>query len=424
METKTTTILQQRKFPHLIFYSISQTIFDFSFHFLFPQVDAINKHGQGLLQSAPPGVSTSLLEADLESLNNKWSDLNERVSKRVFITSHDKYKIVFEVYRLCFSKGFPGVYNYRWVNNTFIHFIINSQFQIVEQERKLDTALLQSGKFKDALVSLMDWLGETEEMVASQKAPSIDYKVVKAQVAEQKFLQRMLDDRAGSVTNMQEIGKDITDSGAQHARPDVHVQEQVTDLVSRWNKIQQSADDRNQALESTMLAAKEFHDQLEPFLEWLESAEKEAQAQEIISTEPDRIAIQISHQQRLSEDIQGHQPDLKCLLDTGKDLLKLSSGEDHENLSARLHNVADRYNDLAERSGEHLGKMEHALPMAERFHDTHDRLLDILCKVEPELRGAEPIGPEAEAQVNVSPYILLILVSLQKYGIYKMKKIH
>lgn len=47
----------------------------------------------------------------------------------------------------------------------------------MEQDRKLDTALLQSGKFKDALVSLMDWLGETEEMVASQKAPSTDYKV-------------------------------------------------------------------------------------------------------------------------------------------------------------------------------------------------------------------------------------------------------
>ena len=71
---------------------MSQTIFDFVFHFLFSQVDAINKHGQGLLQSAPPGVSTSLLEADLESLNDKWSDLNERVSKRVFTTSHNKYK--------------------------------------------------------------------------------------------------------------------------------------------------------------------------------------------------------------------------------------------------------------------------------------------------------------------------------------------
>ena len=279
-------------------------------------------------------------------------------------------------------------------------------FQIVEQERKLDTALLQSGKFKEALVSLMDWLGETEDMVAGQKAPSIDYKVVKAQVAEQKFLQRMLDDRAGSVTNMQDIGKDITDSSP--SAPDVQVQEQVTDLMARWNKIQQSADNRNQALESTMAAAKEFHDQLEPFLEWLESAEKEAQAQEIISAEPDRIAIQINHQQRLNEDIQVHKPDLKSLLDTGNELLKLSSGEDQDNLADRLDNISDRYKDLAERSGEHLNKMEYALPLAEKFHDTHERLVDMLCKVEPELRGAEPTGPEAEAQINVSYEVIYI----------------
>lgn len=276
----------------------------------------------------------------------------------------------------------------------------------MEQERKLDTALMQSGKFKEALVSLMDWLGETEDMVASQKAPSIDYKVVKAQVAEQKFLQRMLDDRASSVTNMEEIGKDITDSGAPG--PDVQVQEKVTDLMARWNKIQESADNRNQALESTMVAAKEFHDQFEPFLEWLESAEKEAQAQEVISTEPARIAIQINHQQRLNEDIQGHKPDLNSLLDTGKELLKLSSGEDRDNLGSRLDNVADRYKDLAERSGEHLYKMEESLPMAEKFHDTHERLVDMLYKMEPELRGAEPTGPEAEAQINVSCEIIYI----------------
>lgn len=43
------------------------------------QVEAINKQGQGLLQSAAPSVSTALLEADLEGLNDKWSELNERV---------------------------------------------------------------------------------------------------------------------------------------------------------------------------------------------------------------------------------------------------------------------------------------------------------------------------------------------------------
>lgn len=48
------------------------------------RVDTINKQGQGLMQSAAPGVSTSTLEADLEMLNDKWTDLNERVSNTTF----------------------------------------------------------------------------------------------------------------------------------------------------------------------------------------------------------------------------------------------------------------------------------------------------------------------------------------------------
>jgi dystonin len=59
-------------------------------------------------------------------------------------------------------------------------------FQLNERERKLDVALLQSGKFQEALDGLAKWLTDTEEMVANQKPPSADYKVVKAQLQEQK----------------------------------------------------------------------------------------------------------------------------------------------------------------------------------------------------------------------------------------------
>ena len=98
-------------------------------------VDAINNKGQALIQSAAPGVNTAQLEHDLEALNNKWNDLQEKLSDR---------------------------------------------------DHKLDVALLQSGKFKEALASLLEWLGETEELMANQKPPASDYKVIKAQMQEQK----------------------------------------------------------------------------------------------------------------------------------------------------------------------------------------------------------------------------------------------
>lgn len=50
---------------------------------------------------------------------------------------------------------------------------------------QLQEALLHCGKFQDALEPLLSWLTDTEDLIANQKPPSAEYKVVKALV-EQK----------------------------------------------------------------------------------------------------------------------------------------------------------------------------------------------------------------------------------------------
>ena len=64
--------------------------------------------------------------------------------------------------------------------------IVFPLLQVSERDRNLDNAILQSGKFNDAFMNLMDWLKETEGLVSNQKAPSPDFKVAKAQLQEQK----------------------------------------------------------------------------------------------------------------------------------------------------------------------------------------------------------------------------------------------
>lgn len=58
--------------------------------------------------------------------------------------------------------------------------------QISERIAQLQEALLHCGKFQDALEPLLSWLSDTEELVANQKPPSAEYRVVKAQIQEQK----------------------------------------------------------------------------------------------------------------------------------------------------------------------------------------------------------------------------------------------
>lgn len=43
-------------------------------------MESVNRTGQGLIQSAAMGVNTTALEEDLEALNEKWAQANEKVS--------------------------------------------------------------------------------------------------------------------------------------------------------------------------------------------------------------------------------------------------------------------------------------------------------------------------------------------------------
>ena len=56
----------------------------------------------------------------------------------------------------------------------------------MEQEQKLNFALLKSGKFREALESLLSWVSDMEEMMANQKLSSSDFKVIKSQLQMQK----------------------------------------------------------------------------------------------------------------------------------------------------------------------------------------------------------------------------------------------
>lgn len=82
----------------------------------------------------------------------------------------------------------------KWVSSSvntmlfpFLDFELSiSVTQVAQRIAQLQEALLHCGKFQDALEPLLSWLTDTEELIANQKPPSAEYKVVKAQIQEQK----------------------------------------------------------------------------------------------------------------------------------------------------------------------------------------------------------------------------------------------
>uniref|UniRef100_A0A182M415 Uncharacterized protein n=1 Tax=Anopheles culicifacies TaxID=139723 RepID=A0A182M415_9DIPT len=257
------------------------------------KIDELNRLGQDLIRSAQGGVPTTALEKDLEKINDRWNELKEKLNER---------------------------------------------------ERRLDVGLLQSGKFQEALDGLSEWLKVTEEMVANQKPPSADYKVVKAQLADQPFLMKMLSDRQETMASLFDLGQEV--AAGCDASEKAAIERQLKELMRRLDDLTEAAQRRTHDLEQAMHVAKQFQDQLIPLTKWLDGAERAVKAMELVPTDEEKIQARIREHEQLHDEILSKKPDFTELADIAAQLMELVGDDEAVTLSEKVKNTTDRYTDL------------------------------------------------------------------------------
>ncbi|XP_066191226.1 microtubule-actin cross-linking factor 1-like isoform X2 [Sylvia atricapilla] len=317
---------------------INQQLADFK-QFQKEQVDPlqlklqqVNGVGQGLIQSAGKNCDVQGLEHDMEEINTRWNTLNKKVAQRV---------------------------------------------------AQLQEALLHCGKFQDALEPLLSWLADTEELISNQKPPSAEYKVVKAQIQEQKLLQRLLDDRKATVEMIQAEGDRIAQS-AEPADRDKIVG-QLESLARRWEGLLGRAAARQKQLEDILVLAKQFHETTEPVSDWLSVTEKKLANSEPIGTQTAKIQQQISRHKALEEEIESHAADVSRALGVGQSLSSLSCAAEQRLLAEKLEALQSRYGEVQERCGRKAALLDQALANARLFGEEEVEVLNWLAEVEDKL---------------------------------------
>ncbi|MED6247552.1 hypothetical protein ATANTOWER_007020, partial [Ataeniobius toweri] len=316
-----------------------------------PKLQHINAVGQGLIQSAAKHTDTQALEHDLETTNLRWNSLNKRVAERI---------------------------------------------------AQLQEALLHCGKFQDALEPLLSWLSDTEELVANQRPPFAEYRVVKAQIQEQKLLQRLLDDRRPTVEMIRAEGARI--AATADSQDQEKIQVQLQSLSERWTDLLDKASGRQRQLEEMQVLALQFHEALEPLGEWLSATEKRLSSAEPMGTQTAKITQQIIKHKALLEDVSSREAEVDHLESLSQSLSPLSCAADQDWLRERVRTVRSGHTELADWGARRAALLDQALANAQLFGEEEVEVLNWLAEV------AQRLG-----QVSVQSYQPQLLAEQHKH---------
>ncbi|XP_019403109.1 PREDICTED: microtubule-actin cross-linking factor 1 isoform X15 [Crocodylus porosus] len=296
------------------------------------KLQQVNGVGQGLIQSAGKNCDVQGLEHDMEEINTRWNTLNKKVAQRI---------------------------------------------------AQLQEALLHCGKFQDALEPLLSWLADTEDLISNQKPPSAEYKVVKAQIQEQKLLQRLLDDRKATVEMIQAEGGRIAQSAEPADREKIVCQ--LESLENRWAGLLSKAAARQKQLEDILVLAKQFHETTEPISDWLSVTEKKLANSEPIGTQTAKIQQQITRHKALEEEIESRAPEVKQAVSIGQSLSSLSCLAERGVLAEKLDTLWARYSEIEDRCCRKAALLNQALCNARLFGEDEVEVLNWLAEVEDKL---------------------------------------
>ncbi|XP_019725964.1 dystonin isoform X4 [Hippocampus comes] len=296
------------------------------------QLQDINSISHGLIQNAARGTNTKQLENDLEKVNTKWNTLNKKIAER---------------------------------------------------SAQLHEALLHCGRFHDALDSLLSWLTDTEELMANQKPPSAEFKVVKAQIQEQKLLQRLLDDRKPTVELIKNEGGKVAELAESVDKE--KVAKEMQSLGQRWDTLLKKAENRHKQLESILVVTQQFHETLEPLSDWLAVTEKRLSNSEPIGTETSKLEEQLSNHKAIEEEIMNHSKDLFHAVSLGQMLKAVSSVDDKDFVQSKLDAAQAAYIELQERCRRKAELLQQALANAQLFGEDEVALMNWLSEAHARL---------------------------------------
>ncbi|XDV39723.1 hypothetical protein PO909_008917 [Leuciscus waleckii] len=275
----------------------------------------------------------------------------------------------------------------------------SDQESSVNQWKDGRSALALNEEFRDPLTfqqnleTLMTWVCDIEELTANQKPPSSEFKVVRAQLQEQKLLQRLLEDRRPSMETMMQEGPHLAEGLQGNDSETTKVQ--LSQLKLKWEALLEGANSRHRILEVILPRAQLFQERTDRLQQWLISVDQDLA--ELRSAERGMLHLQEATGQAKSvmEEIKSKSVDLGKLQQCAHELMEKISEEETQLVQERVDSLRIRFSVMSLGSADVLQRLEQALEASSRCTSSQEDLHLWLGRIEREL-----LVPAAQSQTG------------------------
>ncbi|NXH86493.1 MACF1 factor, partial [Edolisoma coerulescens] len=267
-----------------------------------------------------------------------------------------------------------------------------------DRMNRLQTALASSQQFQHMFDELRTWLDDKRCQQAQSQPISAKLERLQSQIQEQEEFQKSLNQHSGSYEMIVAEGESLLLS-VQPGEEKTTLQNQLVSLKTHWEELSKQAADRHSKLKDCLQKAQKYQRHTEDLLPWVEDC-KARMAELEVTLDPVQLEATLLRSKAMLSDVEKRRSLLE-MLNSAADILIDASQTDEDDIRDEKAGINQKMDAITEELQTKTGSIEEMSQRLKEFQESFKNIEKKLEGAKHQLEIYDALGPQACSNKNL-----------------------
>ncbi|NXH73452.1 MACF1 factor, partial [Hydrobates tethys] len=267
-----------------------------------------------------------------------------------------------------------------------------------DRMNRLQTALASSQQFQHMFDELRTWLDDKLCQQAQSQPISAKLERLQSQIQEQEEFQKSLNQHSGSYEMIVAEGESLLLS-VQPGEEKTTLQNQLVSLKTHWEELSKQAADRHSKLKDCLQKAQKYQRHTEDLLPWVEDCKAKMSELEV-TLDPVQLEATLLRSKAMLSDVEKRRSLLE-MLNSAADILIDASQTDEDDIRDEKAGVNQKMDAITEELQAKTGSIEEMSQRLKEFQESFKNIEKKLEGAKHQLEIYDALGPQACSNKNL-----------------------